>query len=435
MHYILKIVFFRHIWMKCPALYHCSSYLQNQPIFGRFLNPHAIVECTQQLEAETLFSSLCVQHVTSGSVPSSYLTLLGVQQEDASSLSNTQEAITKLTQYNPQGILYDFTKDQAIINSETELNAIARVQAILAKPTGSEDAEHFLELKRALKNIVQGDLGQFVTPEISLGKKQQILLDAAAEVTTDAAIEFLVKTQLQGELDDTITKMNFYTHVAFASKPGVRALVAMKSLLISDSGSSMTLTVPTEYNSTLMEQFQSNVTLIQQLLLGASGLAYRFCQTTTQLGGCRSAQSAEYASLVDAIASHAKPESHEEVRRGALHALSNLDVLTPSAVQAIISLLDNSPGGFPETILALDAFRRDSCQAELKEKAKTLFQDKEKPDELRIHAYLAMSKCLIPVDVEAINAVLADTEGNNGKKMSIQKILNGEFQTLNAFIF
>jgi hypothetical protein len=86
--------------------------------------------------------------------------------------------------------------------------------------------------------------------------------------------------------------------------------------------------------------------------------------------------------------------------------LGNLDALTPASVEAIKKILsqDNNSAAWLE-ILAMDAFRRDPCQAALKETVRQTLKDSAKNDQVRIFAYLAASKCINSEDINVIQAI------------------------------
>lgn len=54
---------------------------------------------------------------------------------------------------------------------------------------------------------------------------------------------------------------------------------------------------------------------------------------------------------------------------------------------------------------------RDPCQPTLKESVRKIFKDASKTDQVRIHAYLAASKCLTSEDKTAIQEVFS--QGNS----------------------
>ncbi len=98
----------------------------------------------------------------------------------------------------------------------------------------------------------------------------------------------------------------------------------------------------------------------------------------------------------------------------ALHALGNLDVLIPTAVESVKNLLSQSNIPVWLEVQAMDAFRRDPCEPTLKEVVRKILSDSSKTDQVRIHAYLAASRCITPELLNTIQEVFKQADSAGG---------------------
>lgn len=250
----------------------------------------------------------------------------------------------------------------------------------------------FMQLKGSLRSSRKDDLKE-VYEQITSGKMcskastqlGKLFLDAAASAGTDGPIAFVAEV-IANDQGEPRTREVFKMYATFAQQPGPSALEAVTTLISSNEAES-------------------------DYLLVASGLAHQYCTKTND--DC--ASNNEYNALVDKIAQHVRtPTNEEETRKvvAALHALGNLDHLTPAAVSAISNLLTDSAANERIRVRALDAFRRDPCQADLKQKALKIFGDIKESSQVRIQAYRTIALCAADSDVPAVQSILDAEESN-----------------------
>jgi hypothetical protein len=308
-------------------------------------------------------------------------------------------------------IFYDHGDYQ---DAQRQKSASSNTQTILQKlcteiETGvlsSKVPGLFLQLKKQLKSARAQDLIE-MQQQITSGqscanekrKLNKLLLDAAAMSASDGGIGLIADVYAADKLPEE-TKTYFYIYTAFASRPGQGALEAMSQLL------------KTEKNPE------------NGLVLAATGLAHQYCKMTNPACG----EVSEYVELVNVVGriagNNCASKSEDKIQRAvaALQGLSNVDQLTNEAVTSVLQCLDN--GSERIQIRALDSFRRNPCQSELKAKAKEIFADKKKTSEIRIQAYLASSKCLQTEDVESMNKIINKEKSNQVTSFVVSHIRN-----------
>jgi len=254
----------------------------------------------------------------------------------------------------------------------------------------------YLQLKRSMKHAQKDDLkrlfdelsSQTLCSKRANEKLTKLYLDACAMAASDGCIGFLDEVIGSGQApEETVSKFNLYT--AFAAHPGPLALAAVKNLI-------------------------SRSDADHEHLLMSSGLAHQYCKMSNPDCGSND----EYISLVNKIVQHVRPATDEESMGkviAALQALGNLDNFTPAAVTAVSGLIKDT--SMPERlqVRALDSFRRDPCQPQLKGLAKEVLEDLKRNSNVRIQAYLTLTKCLHIEDVPYMQAILDNEKSNQGK--------------------
>jgi hypothetical protein len=356
--------------------------------------------CEQELNNGVVKSVSCVEHHQVEGLSTSNS---GVHTQIKSSLNlgSTVDGVQKGARAATKrsSVVFDHTEIQEVHRQKT---SATRVVALLNKlcyeiesgTVSSKVPGLFIQLKTSLKPSRKDDLKE-VYDQITSGKMcskatsqlSKLFLDAAASAGTDGPIAF-VSEVIANNQGESRTQEVFKIYTTFAPRPGPAALEAVEALI-------------------------SNSDAESGYLLVASGLAHQYCRMTNANCGANN----EYHSLVDKIAQHVRvPTDEEGVRKviAALQSLGNLDKLTPAAVTAITNLLSDSAVSERLRVRALDAFRRDPCQEELKHKAMKIFGDIKESSQVRIQAYLTVSKCGEQKDVQAIQAVLDGEQSNQG---------------------
>ncbi|CAL8089591.1 unnamed protein product [Orchesella dallaii] len=359
-----------------------------------------------------LFNSVltCVQELGKGIVQSvecneghalDVIQSTGVRTDIKSSLTltNVQSSLVKGHDTNSRScLLYNFAEhDDSQRQKASASNAVDLLNRVCKEiESGTVSLKVpglFLQLRKAVKYARKDDL-KLIYQQITSGKLCQnavgrlgkLYLDANGMSAGDGPIAFLSEVLASGDVEES-TKDIFLAYTAFATQPGPLALEAVEQLVSSPDAES-------------------------DYLLAASGLAHQYCRLTNPDCGSND----KYISLVDKIAHHVKSAtSREDIEKVvvALQALGNLDSLTPDAVTAVVNLLEDSSTNQRLKVRALDAFRRDSCQETLKQKASKIFSSIKESSQVRIQAYLTLSKCLTPADVPVVQAVIDNDDESN----------------------
>lgn len=365
--------------------------------------------CNQEINNGVFQSVSCVEDHRQAMASSSSS---GIQTQIKSSLNllSTQDGIQKGSHASTKtsSIFFDHAEIQQVQRQKT---SATRAEALLHKlcseiesgTVSSKVPGLFLQLKKSLKSARKADLKQ-VYEKITGGmcpkgteKLSKLYLDAAAMSASDGAIGFLAEVIASGQAEcHTESLFNLFT--TFAPRPGVAALEAAATLI-------------------------SKSDVQSKYLLTVSGLAHQYCKMTNQQCGSNN----EYHTLVDKIAQHVRSANDEESIEkvvAALQALGNLDQLTPAAVTAVKNLLNDKTTSERLQVRALDAFRRDPCQEELKQKALEIFANIKASSQVRIQAYLTLTKCAQQKDVQAVQAVLDSEKSNQVASFVISHIEN-----------
>ena len=261
-----------------------------------------------------------------------------------------------------------------------------------------EAPEHFLRLKQLLKYVDEESLEQIYqqvnSGEVCANKKiKKIFMRTLIQTTSDSVVAFITNlTSTQG-LDSEL-ETEFLKRITFAEQPGRLALASMTELIQS-------------LRSSVLSERKKHI------LLSASGMAFQYCNRLNP--NCGSVP--EYVTFVDAIVAvvtKSLEDNHNPTAVVALEALGNLKTLTPRAIDGIGIALRSKSSRIK--IRALDAFRRDPCQQVLKTRAKTMLGNLKMGSDVRIHAYLALCRCLDSDDLQGLQAVIDNEQSNQGKR-------------------
>lgn len=360
---------------------------------------NSVLTCTQELGKGVIQTVECTEGHSLDVVSNS-----GVRTDIKSSLNlaSVQAGVVKGTRDTNKRscLLYDFGEvDDGQKQKAAALNAVDLLNKLCTEiESGTVSLKVpglFLQLRKQVRHTRKDDL-KHMDSEITSGKMcpkatnqlRKILLDAAAMSAGDGPISFLAEVIATGEVQDT-TKDLFIAYTAFAEHPGVSALEGVTTLI-------------------------SKPDTEPEFLLAASGLAHQYCRLVNP--SCGSTE--QYQSLVNSIAQRVSVATEEEQIEKvvvALQALGNVDSLTPSAVTAIVNLLEDSHTNQRLKVRALDASRRDPCQETLKKKAAKTLSDIQESSQVRIQAYLSLSRCLKADDVPVVQAIINnDQESNQG---------------------
>lgn len=364
--------------------------------------------CDQELTNGVFSTVSCVEDHRQAIISTSSS---GIQTQIKSSLNllSTQDGIQKGSHVSTKSssIFFDHAEIQQVQRQKT---SATRAEALLNKlcsevesgTVSSKVPGLFLQLRKSLKSARKADLKQVYDKIETMCPKgaekvSKLYLDAAAMSASDGAIAFLAEVIASGKAEcHTESLFNLFT--TFAPRPGVAALEAAATLI-------------------------SKSDVESKYLLTVSGLAHQYCKMTNQQCGSNN----EYHTLVDKIAQHVRFVSDEEgIEKvvAALQALGNLDQLTPAAVTAVNNLLKDKATPERLQVRALDAFRRDPCQTELKQKALEIFSNIQASSQVRIQAYLTLTKCAQQNDVQAVQAVLDAEKSNQVASFVISHIEN-----------
>ncbi|ODN00144.1 Apolipophorin, partial [Orchesella cincta] len=363
--------------------YTAPSQYHSIPLFN------SVLTCVQELGKGIIQNVECNEGHSLDVVQST-----GVRTDIKSSLTlaNVQPSIVKGKETNSRScLLYDFAEhDDSQRQKASASNAVDLLNKVCKEiESGTVSLKVpglFLQLRKAVKYARKDDL-KLIYQKITSGQVCQsaverlgkLYLDANGMSAGDGPIAFLSEVLAAGQAEES-TKDIFIAYTAFAAQPGPIALEAVEQLV---SGSE----AEPDY------------------LLAASGLAHQYCRLTNPNCGSND----QYHSLVDKIAQHVRSATtHEDIEKVvvALQALGN-------PVTAIVNLLEDSSTNQRLKVRALDAFRRDSCQETLKKKASKIFSTLKESSQVRIQAYLTLSKCLDPEDVPVVQAIINNDDESN----------------------
>lgn len=369
---------------------------------------NSILSCTQELGKGVIQNVECTEAHSLDVIQSS-----GVRTDIKSSLTlqNVQPSIVKGRDANKKScLLYDFGEvDDGQKQKAAASNAVDLLNKLCTEiESGTVSLKVpglFLQLRKQVRHARKDDL-KLMDEQITSGKLCQkanaqlrkLLLDASAMSAGDGPISFLADVIASGQAEET-TKDLFIAYTAFAEHPGTNALEGVNALISREDSQ-------------------------PEFLLAASGLAHQYCRLVNS--DCGSNE--QYQSLVNTIAQRVSVATEEEAVEKvivALQALGNVDSLTPTAVNALVALIEDSHTSQRLKVRALDASRRDPCQETLKKKAVKIFSDIRESSQVRIQAYLTLSRCLTTEDVPVVQAVINhDDESNQGNLLNFIDLVN-----------
>ncbi|CAL8091732.1 unnamed protein product [Orchesella dallaii] len=368
--------------------------------------PHSVMKCTTILENDVVSSVSCTEvddlpviHPLLES--NSQLTLEKSNMDPTEVNGASTDEIAQLTTRTSR--FYDFSHN--IPDSSWEESLVAEIITMANSMHGDHDAnkaELYLQLKEKLrlvtnfqpldKKLIESANGDVLRTQFLLN----IVRDIGSEIGTEASVVHLSKLILKKGLSEGTTTI-FYLKLSFSRDPSVKGLKALGK--IADS-------LYENFNSfltTLVVNFGEKKRL-RNFILGATGYAHQFCKRSNP----KCASVPEYVDLVDTIAKFTSSKLME-IAPAALHALGNVDYLPPASVKVIKDILTHDEIlGATKKITAFEAFRRDPCQPELKTASRTIFENVELALELRIEAYLALTRCITKEDSRAIDRVLSN---------------------------
>lgn len=339
--------------------------------------------------------------------------------ENAHAVLSTANALIKLTSIK-QGNS-DILKKLPSINSSKvtsiffdhhtktlQSEAKVKVQEILttlcneissAGTLSSEVPTIFIELQEVIGRTSANDLLTIYNSlkEDSLNancgiKRLKFYLDAAAMSASTESIIFLANLIGKGEQLEEKPKSLFSFYLSFSQNPEENALKAILPMI---------------------QVSKPDL----KLVLGSSGLAHQFC--LTNITTCTINE--YYTNLVDSIVKIVEDNykntdiQAQQLTITALEALGNLDVLTNKAIAILNTILTSNDNSIRLKNHALQAFRRDSCQEKLKLATRKLLDDVNLSSDIRIHAYLALTRCLSGRDVTLIASMLRKEKVDQGK--------------------
>jgi len=301
---------------------------------------------------------------------------------------------------NPSSILYDHSKKDvsgAMTRLAQESTDIILTDICMQTKSGTVTAvvpSLIQTLRRTIRSMKSLEQLTAIYSRISGGKLcsnsvplEKIFKDTLAKAGTTESIALMAQLISQGKVDKTTQKV-FTVYTSFAPKPEAPALAAFNSLI-------------------------GKSEVEPDVILAASGLAHRYCrEVNTDCG-----ENADYARLVETIARigrescMAQEESAINLAVSALQALGNVESLPIPVVETIGECMKSSDR---IRMTALEAFRRDPCQAQLKQQAFEIFRDTKRSSELRIQAYLAVARCVQDDDVQEIQRILDSETSNQG---------------------
>ena len=358
--------------------------------------------CDQVFENGILKSTTCsethratvLNNGDSGAVARATSSLTLVNTQDGISTAQSSTATHSCTIHFQHATGTTQKADKAALTSQDLVNKLCT--QIENGVLSEETAGTFLRLRTELKSVAEADL-QKMYENLLKGepcKKDPVLnlfTNAVAMAGSSDSISFLAKLIKSKANVCEKTQRLFRLYTAFADKPTDKAMQSLKSLI-------------------------ENADIDPKFFLTASGLARQSCRTT---GKSDCGKNPAYVAIAEQLAAHAQSNCQTTNEDGvqksifALQALGNLESLPSKAVPAISTCINVNNRRVK--VHALQAFRRDPCQQSLKDVAKKILQNKDQPSDLRIQAYIAMSKCYRTSDSTFLEAVLKAEVSLQGK--------------------
>lgn len=257
-------------------------------------------------------------------------------------------------------------------NVDVILKAVKYVSETIDQVVGQYTAKSFVNLVKIVRESRKDDLlGVFNQIKAGVGFRdkeisKRVFLDALFRAGTGEAIEVAIELLKNNQLN-ALEKQLVYLGLAFVNHATKSSLSAAAALLDEPD-------VPRE------------------AYLGVGTLAGRYCRQHS----CKNLDSLNKLTqkLITKIGDgKANNRQQENEIIYALKALTNINYLSDAIVAKIIHIAQDQKAPTRLRVAALETYQADPCKEKLKDSALSILKDIEQDSEIRIKAYLALTKC------------------------------------------